>query len=109
MSPIISNVHCNRLGALEVELDWDTNEPANCQVRYSTHSSVLTYTSGPLHEHYVTSNRGYVLSGLDKDTTYYFLVVAQDITGNTSVTGVYTFKTADVDKYGNPPEPVEEE
>lgn len=102
--PEISNVHCNTLKSTYIELDWDTNEPANCLVRYSTDPAMATYTSGAQHEHYVSTNRSYMITGLTADTTYYFRIVAYDRTGNGVISVKYQFKTADVEKAGTPPQ-----
>ena len=103
--PEISNVHCNELASTYIELDWDTSEPANCLVQYSTDPTMATYTSGPQHEHYVSTNRSYTITGLTPNTMYYFKVISQDIAGNGSISGKHQFKTADVGEAGNPPQP----
>ena len=103
--PEISNVHCNKLASTYIELDWDTSEPANCLVQYSTDPTMATYTSGPKHEHYISTNRSYTITGLTPNTMHYFKVISQDITGNGTISGKHQFKTADVGEAGNPPQP----
>jgi len=91
--PVISNVHANKVGFTEVEIDWDTDEEANCRVDYGTGTNILAWTVGSVHQHYVTNNRAYVIDDLSQGTTYYFMVRSADRYGSSRVSGRYEFKT----------------
>jgi hypothetical protein len=56
-APVISNIHANLLYADNAEIDWDTDEMATCQVKWTTDSSLAyeSWTSGTIHEHLVTN------------------------------------------------------
>jgi hypothetical protein len=93
--PDISNIHANYLYADNAEIDWDTNEAATCQVFWTTNSSLAfaSWTSGTVHEHYVTNNRDYVVPYLTEKTTYYFAVKSVNVYGNGVTSGWYSFLT----------------
>lgn len=95
--PVISNVHYNWVHNDSVEVDWDTNEPANCRVDISTHTPPWEGTevdTGVTHEHYVLCDRSYEIDGLAGDTYHYIQIRSADVYGNEEITGFYKFKTA---------------
>jgi hypothetical protein len=98
-APVISNIHANLLYADNAEIDWDTDEMATCQVKWTTDSSLAyeSWTSGTIHEHLVTNNRNYALSPLTEKTTYYFMVQSADPYGNGAISLIHYFKTPGVD------------
>ena len=105
-APTISNIHANAVGLVSAEIDWDTNEDANCQVNYGTAgqtTNVALMTAGAIHEHYIRSDRKYWISGLTNYTYYYFQCVSADRYGNSASSGLYKFRTADTNKNGDAP------
>ncbi len=81
-------------------ISWNTSEPAKAQVNYS--SSPLTVYELP---HSVTVNgtvandsalrtsQSIAISGLDRNTTYNYMIQSTDASGNVSVVQTATFKT----------------
>lgn len=93
--PAISNAHANLMYATYVELDWDTDEPANCLVYWTTNSvaTLGVWNKGDTHAHYITNNRRYVVSSLAEKTTYYYRMQSEDVFGNGVRSDTYYFIT----------------
>ena len=93
--PLISNVHANILYADRAEIDWDTDEPANCQAFWTTNTALplSAWASGSIHAHLITMARRYALAPLTEKTTYYFKMQSVDAYNNGTLTGRYYFKT----------------
>ena len=104
--PTISSVHANVIGLTVVEIDWNTNEDANCQVVYGTAgqtTNVALLSIGAIHEHYVRKDRKYRIEGLTAYTYYYFYTTSVDRYGNSASTGYYKLRTASTDTTGVAP------
>lgn len=89
VAPVISTVRAENITDNSATILWSTNEPATSLVQYGTstaygnQSSVLGYVNG----HAVP------LQGLQPNTLYHFRAISTDPSGNTTVSGDYTFTT----------------
>lgn len=93
-APTISNVHCNQIGRTFAYIDWDTDEPANCDIAIDTDSTTDSWSINyGLHEHYVMSGRNFFCYNLTSNTTYYAKIMSADRQGNSTYV-ICTFKTA---------------
>jgi len=104
--PTISNIHANNIGLVSAELDWDTDEDANCQVIYGTAgqtTNLALMSSGDVHEHYIRKDRAYIVSGLAQYTYHYFFIQSSDRYGNTGNSDYYKLRTASTDATGDAP------
>lgn len=97
MPPIVSNVMSRvtavRSTSVDVEISWDTDEPATAQVEYGLatnygHTSTLDTSFGTRH---IVS-----LIGLSRFTTYHYRVRSEDTAGNETVSNDYLFFDVDV-------------
>jgi hypothetical protein len=89
--PLISAVSAGSITATSAAIAWTTNEAATTQVEYG-----LTTTYGAstaLNTSLVTSHSATV-SGLTAAKTYHYRVRSTDGSGNTAVSGDFTFTTA---------------
>ena len=69
---------------------YDTNEPTDTRVEYGLAAGLLGLTAGTaenVRAHSVT------LTNLEPDTTYFYRVVATDLSGNARTTGAFSFPT----------------
>lgn len=99
-APIISSarVDANRNSATVI---WATNEDARGVVYYSTsplttyegENSVSVSGTSAMTDTNFHSSQSVAISGLQANTTYYYLVHTTDQTGNVSVTWPATFRT----------------
>ncbi len=92
--PVITNVTTAVVNHDSAVITWNTNEPASSDVYYDTNNTSLSLsktTSTLETTHSVT------LTGLTKDTTYYYLVSSADASNNLATSdnsgNYYTFTT----------------
>jgi peptidoglycan hydrolase-like protein with peptidoglycan-binding domain len=99
-SAMITDVNVNR-GQNTVNVSWNTNEYARGVVYYST-NPLVTYeransvdVSGntAMTDTSMRTSQNVTLSGLNANTTYYYLIYATDQDGNVSVTWPTAFQT----------------
>ncbi len=100
--PVISNVQSDPADTTCL-VTWDTDEAATSQVRYGTSPGSYTHET-PQDASLVTSH-AVNLTGLDPETTYYFVVVSEDAQGQVSQSEEHTFTT--LPPSGSPPPPPE--
>ena len=98
--PVISNVRAENIQATNVQVKWDTDEPATSQVDYGLTPAYGTTTTEDMAR--VTSHTVQVV-GLAPLTTYHFRVRSYDAARNMAESTDYTFTTAD---YDNPVETI---
>lgn len=99
-APIISNVNVNASGNAAT-ISWNTNEAARGIVYYSTNplttygynNSVNVSGSTASTDATFKFSQSVSFSGLQPNTTYYYLIYATDQTGGVSVTWPTTFHT----------------
>ncbi|XOB40635.1 MAG: fibronectin type III domain-containing protein [Candidatus Nealsonbacteria bacterium] len=92
IAPLISEIASNASTTM-AEISWDTNEPSDSKVWYSTTTPLVISETTP----FVTStdlvtNHTVSLSNLTASTTYYFIVSSTDAAGNfvTSIQSSFT-------------------
>jgi hypothetical protein len=98
--PVISNVQSDPADTTCL-VTWDTDEAATSQVRYGT--SPGTYTHETPQDTSLVTSHAVSLSGLDPETTYYFVVVSEDAQGNESQSEEHTFTTLPLSNEPPPP------
>lgn len=91
VAPTIRDVRDTRATST-VSISWTTSEPASSEIRYATNSSVTASSSRVVDGALLTSHT-MTLTGLAPHTTYYYVVVAKDASGNEKNTKVFHFKT----------------
>ncbi|MCK9352370.1 MAG: fibronectin type III domain-containing protein [Candidatus Paceibacterota bacterium] len=89
IAPVISGI-ASTVTPTTSKIVWNTNENATAELLYGTTtsfgSSVTLSTS--------RTNQEANLSGLTADTTYHFVIVAKDPSGNSATSTTNSFKTA---------------
>ncbi|MBI5183770.1 MAG: hypothetical protein HY999_05355 [Nitrospinae bacterium] len=86
--PVIRNVQSRGITDTSVEIIWETDEDSDSMVRYGTIPG--NYTDMVSNITLVTSHK-IILGGLIPLTTYYFVVMSTDISGNPSQSSEYSF------------------
>jgi len=84
--PVVLATNISKTGA---DVFWITDEPSDSQVDYSASPGELT----PLDTTLVTEHLVH-LTGLAPATTYRYMVMSKDASGNLTVSDEYTFSTA---------------
>jgi PKD repeat protein len=90
--PTISGIYADNITSSSATINWHTDEDSDTQVEYGTTSSYGSSTS--IDASPVTSHRQ-TLSGLLPSTQYHYRVLSRDPSDNLSVSGDYTFTTAE--------------
>ncbi|RLI02471.1 hypothetical protein DRO38_03885, partial [Candidatus Bathyarchaeota archaeon] len=87
----ITNVQATSLTPHSAIIEWNTDVEADSKVTYDTEPTNL----GTLWKNnsVLTRSHSILLSGLDNDTTYYFMVYSTDSEGNTANSAIYNFTT----------------
>lgn len=93
-APVISSINVSAVGSTSATVNWSTNENATGRVYYSTASPVNTSTSASVAANASVSSQSTTLTGLQANTTYYFVVESRDSAGNVSTSGNFTFTTS---------------
>lgn len=83
-------------GTSSVEIVWDTNEQTTGQVQYST-TSPVNASSSLKTDITLSTNHSLVLSGLNPDSKYYYVVTVKDADGNVKVSSEKSFTTKTLD------------
>ena len=96
--PVISNVRAENIQATNVQIMWDTDEPATSQVDYGLTAAYGTTTPEDMA---LVQSHVVQLIGLTPVTTYHFGVRSYDAARNMTESTDYTFTTGD---YDNPVE-----
>jgi subtilisin len=91
-APTISNISVRDRTSTSARITWTTNESADTQVEFGKTTALGTFT--PLDTVLVTSH-SVTLTGLDRDTRYYFRVRSRDAAGNLTISSRQSFRTRD--------------
>jgi hypothetical protein len=89
--PLISSVSASNISRTGATIRWTTNEASDTQVEYGRTTTYGSTT--PLNSTMLTSH-SQTLSGLSRNTTYYYRVKSRDAAGNLSVSGRFSFRTS---------------
>ena len=89
--PVISNVQATLITTTTATITWSTDKPATSQVNYGT---TIPYGSSTSLDSSLVTSHSVNLSGLTASTLYHFRVLSQDVGGNLSTSGDFTFTTA---------------
>jgi len=88
--PVITNVTNTAPTHNSATIMWDTDEPSDSLVKYGTVSG--SYNKSKSDAAYVTSH-SIELTGLESNTTYYYVVNSTDPSGNSNESAEYNFTT----------------
>ena len=93
--PVISTPQTPIVTSTQVAITWNTNEPADGIVKYGTTSGVYDKTTDLIS--ILIKSHLVAISGLEKSTQYYYVVVSADANHNsaTSPEGTFTTTLAD--------------
>ncbi|QQR78684.1 MAG: VCBS repeat-containing protein [Candidatus Moraniibacteriota bacterium] len=89
-SPVISGVSATSIASASANIVWTTDEAANGQVEYGT---TAAYGQLSTLQSALTQNHDIALPNLTANTLYHYRVHSADGSGNTSVSGDFTFTT----------------
>ncbi|MBE0524578.1 MAG: fibronectin type III domain-containing protein, partial [Methanosarcinales archaeon] len=89
--PVITNIANNTPTTDSVTLTWYTDEDSDSRVKYGNISG--NYTMQEFNTTMVTAH-SITVTGLNLDTTYYFVVNSTDASGNAGQSSEYSFMTA---------------
>ncbi|MEA1895524.1 MAG: FlgD immunoglobulin-like domain containing protein, partial [Euryarchaeota archaeon] len=92
-SPVITDVACDTPTTNSVNITWTTGEDSNSLVKYGTVSGTYTVTI-EVSDIAMTTSHSIMLTGLDADTDYYFVVNSTDASDNSAESGEHSFKTS---------------
>jgi len=91
--PIISNVITTNITSISATVTWTTNEPSNSVVNYGK----TTLLGSTISDAAMVTSHSVNLTGLEKNTVYYYEVQSTDASGNTATDNnngaYYTFTT----------------
>ncbi|MCH7529607.1 fibronectin type III domain-containing protein [Patescibacteria group bacterium] len=90
-APTVSNV-ASSTTQTTATITWDTDEISDSTVHYDTTSGVSTSDSSVHSANYETSH-SLIIAGLIAETTYYFIVLSEDPSGNATTSNEFTFTT----------------
>lgn len=95
-APVISNVTVAAVTQTAAVITWQTDEPSNTQISYDSISS-NTHRNFTTLDDTMTVAHSAVISGLTKNSTYYFRVFSIDPAGNAASSSEETLETSDSD------------
>ena len=101
-APVLSNIVANAT-TNEATITWDTDEDADSTVFYSTTAPVDPNSANTVEDVTLTQSHSLSIFSLTASTTYYYLVVSADESGNTATSTENSFETTLAE-----PEPVDE-
>jgi peptidoglycan hydrolase-like protein with peptidoglycan-binding domain len=94
VAPVISDIETDNITSTTAKIKWETNEKANSKVWYGTATPVVmaTPTTMVSSADLVKEHR-IILTGLTATTTYYYIAVSVDQSGNTATATQKSFIT----------------
>lgn len=91
--PVFSSTTITNVASSSATLLWTTNEPARARVYYAATSSFpLVQASSSVRNTFLTTHT-FTLSGLTPSTTYFYVLEARDVWGNTATSSHQSFMT----------------
>ncbi len=92
--PVITSVSATSSASTSAEIMWDTNEPADSTVWYSTVSPVVLGAPSLMEASTtLATDHSIELDGLSASTTYFYTVVSEDEAGNSAEVSGNSFTT----------------
>jgi len=88
--PVITSISATAITKDSATITWDTDEPSDSLVKYGTEPgnySQTVYSSADIMHHSID------LAGVSLDTTYYYVVISTDPSGNLAQGTEHDFKT----------------
>jgi hypothetical protein len=101
-APITTNTS-TQMAANNAVINWSANESVHGQVFYDTNrvriddgtgNAQLPYVSGTaVQSNFVGSSQSVTIQNLQSNTTYYYVIMSTDASGNVTISLPATFKT----------------
>jgi phosphodiesterase/alkaline phosphatase D-like protein len=91
LPPVISGVSVTSVTKTSATSRWNTNEPANGQVEYGTSPCPCSNQTALISN--LTTSHAISLSGLARNTLYFYRVKSRDAAGNLSTSTAQNFTT----------------
>ncbi len=92
-APVISNIAVSSLASTSAVVKWDTNENATTKLWYGTSNPLNLTTASVASSSVLVKMHSVSLNGLSASTTYYFLAVSSDSSGNSATSTQFSFET----------------
>ena len=84
-APVLTDIRSNDVASTTANIKWTTNENANGKVWYGTTSPIaFASTTSTVSNSSFVKNHTLGLTGLAASSTYYYIVVSADASGNTA-------------------------
>lgn len=93
IAPVISAITVSAINSTNVRINWTTNEDATSKIFISTTSPVAATGTPAWQDTAKVKAHGVQLNGLLPSTTYYFVIINTDASGNTSTSAQGSFIT----------------
>ncbi len=94
--PVISNIETTSIAETSVTITWDTDESASGEVYYAVGTPIFSTTTIKATGTDSVTSHNVNLSNLTASTTYYYVAVSKDSSGNTATSSEYSFGTLDI-------------
>lgn len=93
VGPTISNINSS-VGTNSATITWSSNEPVYGLVMYSMNSPVIYASAASTNSNWgLASSQSVALTGLQQNTTYYFVIKSTDASGNVNYNTGTSFMT----------------
>jgi pectate lyase len=89
-APTISGVLATGVSTASERITWTTNEPARSVVRYGKTRTTLNQSVSTTT---LSTSHSTLISGLSRNTTYYYQLTVTDAAGNARTSSILSFKT----------------
>lgn len=92
-APVISNTSIVNVTDQSVRITWNTDERATSRIYYGSLLPITIGTARVAANSDLVTNHSITLTGLDTNTSYYFILESVDAAGNVRTSGEMTFVT----------------
>lgn len=94
IAPMISEVEVGDVTTSSVNINWKTNEPTTGNIWYGVVSPVVVGSASTTGSSRLIDEHEMGISGLNANTTYYYVLTSADAAGNTATSSQYSFTTS---------------